>query len=85
MIQYHIDERDYVTAADMLRAVFEQHPDKDWLDAMLVRWAVMAYRQGDMKTSLEKAQRLLLEYPDSPQVGLMTQLVSRIAQRSNNQ
>jgi outer membrane protein assembly factor BamD (BamD/ComL family) len=85
LIQYHIDERDYVTAADMLRAVFEQHPDKDWLDAMLVRWAVMAYRQGDMKTSLEKAQRLLLEYPDSPQVGLMTQLVSRIAQRSNNQ
>ena len=30
--QYHIDERDYVTATDMLRSVFEQYPDKDWLD-----------------------------------------------------
>ena len=84
LIQYHIDERDYVTATDMLRSVFEQYPDKDWLDRMLVRWAVLAYRQGDLKTSLDKAQRLLLEYPDSPQVGLMKQLVGRIAKQSGN-
>ncbi|TVR09848.1 MAG: hypothetical protein EA401_12610 [Planctomycetota bacterium] len=81
LIQYNIDAGDFITATDMLRTVFEQYPDKDWLDRMLVRWAVMAFRQGDYDLSLRKAQRLLMEYPDSSQAALMRQLITRIAER----
>ena len=44
LVQYHIESGDYIAATDMLEQVFEEHPDKQWLDGMLVRWVVMAYR-----------------------------------------
>ena len=67
LVMYHIESKDYVTARDMLERVFEEHPDKQWLDGMLLRWAVLEFRMGNPEQALEKAQQLIMEYPQSPE------------------
>jgi hypothetical protein len=46
--------------------VFEDHADAQFLDAMLLKWVMVAYRMGDVQKAHDKCSQLLFEYPASP-------------------
>lgn len=65
IVVYLGESKDYAAANNLLTVIFEEHPDKDWLDAMLMRWIIVLYRMGDLEGARRKAQQFLFEYPDS--------------------
>lgn len=81
LVQYHIESGDFVAANDMLEQIFEEHPDKEWLDGMLVRWVVMAYRMRDYQLAYDKAQQLIMEYPQSDHASRIRGMLDKIRQR----
>jgi len=67
MCEYHIDvSKNYPRVLDILEQAFVDYPDAEFLDKMLLRWVVAAYRMGRYELAMEKCQQLLSEYPDSP-------------------
>jgi len=81
LVKYHIDAGDFVSASNLLTIIFEEHPDKSWLDAMLVRWIVLAYRMGDFDLAYQKAQQLIMEYPDSEYAPKVRKMMERIQKK----
>ena len=66
MCEYHIDvSKNYPRVLDILEQAFVDYPDAEFLDKMLLRWVVAAYRMGRYELAMEKCQQLLSEYPDS--------------------
>ncbi|MDA0321579.1 MAG: tetratricopeptide repeat protein [Verrucomicrobia bacterium] len=65
VIDYHIQARDYVVADDLIEQVFLDYEDEDFLDSMLLKWVIVAYRMGNLEKAQSKCQQLVFEYPDS--------------------
>jgi TolA-binding protein len=66
LVDYHIAQKDNAAANELLEQVFEDHADAQFLDAMLLKWVMVAYRGGDLRKAHEKCQQLIFEYPASP-------------------
>lgn len=66
LIDYHIEKKDNAAASELLGQVFEDYPDAQFLDAMLLKWVMVAYRMGDVQKAHDKCTQLLFEYPASP-------------------
>ena len=66
LIDYHIDKKDNAAASELLEQVFQDYPDAQFLDKMLLKWVMVAYRMGDVQKAHEKCEQLLFEYPASP-------------------
>lgn len=66
LIDYHIEKKDNAAAAELLEQVFQDYPDAQFLDAMLLKWVMVAYRMGDVQKAHDKCTQLLFEYPASP-------------------
>ena len=62
---YYITTKDYDRAIALMERVFQDYPDVKFLDVMLYKWEVAAYRKGDFATAKAKAEQLLSEYPNS--------------------
>jgi outer membrane protein assembly factor BamD (BamD/ComL family) len=65
LVDYYIKTKDFMTATEMLKNVFDEHPDADFLDQMLLKWTLVAYQMGDKELAMEKCTELLFNYPDS--------------------
>lgn len=65
LVDYHIETNDLAQANDLLEQVFQDHPDAQFLDSMLIKWVLVAYRRGDFKTAHEKCTELIFQYPSS--------------------
>lgn len=65
VIDYHIEAKEYVIADDLLGQVFLDYQDETFLDAMLLKWVIVAYRMGNLEKAFEKCQQLVFEYPGS--------------------
>ncbi len=78
LVDYHIKSNDFVAANNLLTIIFDEHPDKGWLDRMLVKWIILAYRMQDYDKSYQKASQLLMEYPDSKYADKVRQMLDRI-------
>ncbi|NQZ66461.1 MAG: tetratricopeptide repeat protein [Lentisphaeria bacterium] len=65
VVDYYIKTRDFAQATTMLKQVFSDHPDADYLDAMYLKWTLVAFQSRDYATALEKCDALIMEYPDS--------------------
>jgi TolA-binding protein len=66
LVDYHIEKKDNTAANDLLEQIFQDYPDAQFLDAMLLKWVVVAYRTGDFQKAYDKCTQLLFEYPASP-------------------
>lgn len=66
LVDYHIDKKDNAAASELLEQVFQDYPDAQFLDAMLLKWVMVAYRMGDVQKAHDKCSQLLFEYPASP-------------------
>jgi TolA-binding protein len=65
LIDYHIDNKDNAAASELLEQVFQDYPDAQFLDKMLLKWVMVAYRMGDVQKAHDKCEQLLFEYPAS--------------------
>ncbi len=65
LVDYHIEQKDYAAANDLLDQIFQDYPDAQFLDGMLLKWVMVAYRMGDYPKAYEKCSQLLFEYPES--------------------
>ncbi|MFM9058162.1 MAG: tetratricopeptide repeat protein [Planctomycetaceae bacterium] len=82
LVDYHIDKRDYTAAADLLEQIFQDHPDAQFLDSMLLKWVMVAYRLGDFRRASEKCSQLIFEYPSSPFAEKARALLPKIEART---
>jgi TolA-binding protein len=81
MVDYYIEKKDFAMANDMLIQIFKDYPDEKWLDMMLLKWVMVAYRRGDYQTSFDKCQELIFQYPDSPSAATAKTLVPKIEKK----
>ena len=65
LIDYHVDKKDNAAASELLEQVFQEYPDAQFLDKMLLKWVMVAYRMGDVQKAHDKCEQLLFEYPAS--------------------
>ena len=83
LIDYYINQRDYMTASDMLDQVFQDYPDAEFLDSMLLKWVLVSYRMGDFQKAAEKCQQLMFEYPHSSYAQQAKKILPKIEERLN--
>jgi outer membrane protein assembly factor BamD (BamD/ComL family) len=78
VVDYHVETRDYVQADDLLNQIFMDYQDETFLDAMLLKWVLVAYRTGDYGKAQEKCSQLIFEYPGSIYAKKAKQLLPKI-------
>lgn len=62
---YYILTKDYKRAIELMERVFQDYPDASFLDRMLLKWVIAAYRVGNFAMAKQKVDQLLAEYPNS--------------------
>lgn len=77
-MEYYLESRDYARADDQLEQIFEDYPDANFLDVMLLRWVYVAYRMGNFQKAHDKCSQLIFEYPASPHAAKAKQLLPTI-------
>lgn len=65
IVDYYITARDYSRAIELMERVFLEHPDATWLDKMLLKWGVAAYRLRNYQMAYDKFNQCILEYPST--------------------
>jgi len=66
---FYITSRDFARAVELMERVFQDYPDARFLDSMLLKWVIAAYRMGNYQLAKDKASQLLAEYPNSKYAG----------------
>ena len=64
--------------AVLLEQIFEDHPDANFLDVVLLKWVYVAYRMGNYQKANDKCTQLIFEYPASPHAKKAKQLLPAI-------
>jgi TolA-binding protein len=75
VVDYYIEAHDYSRADDLLEQVFQDYPDGNFLDSMLIKWVDVASRMGNNQKAYDKCSQLLFEYPSSPYAGKAKELL----------
>ena len=65
VVRHYVETDAFAQAADLLENVFNDYPDAAFLDEMLLLWANVGYRMGDLATAKAKLQKLIFDYPTS--------------------
>ncbi len=78
LVKYYIRSKDFTQADDLLRQVFQDYPDAEFLDEMLLHWTLVSYYMGNYRQAHEKAQQLLFEYPTSAHTKKVKSILPRI-------
>jgi outer membrane protein assembly factor BamD (BamD/ComL family) len=81
LIDYHIENKDYTAANDLLEQVFRDYPDAQFLDQMLLKWVMVAFRMGDVAKAHEKCTQLIFDYPSSAYAERGRAILPKIEQR----
>ena len=63
--RYYIKVGDYQRAISLMEVVFQDYPDASFLDGMLYKWALCAYRLRQPDVTIAKCDELLSDYPES--------------------
>jgi len=78
LVDYEVETKNYARADDLLTQIFQDYPDGDFLDSMLLKWVIVAYRLGDYQKAYNKCSQLLFEYPASPHAKKAKDLLPKI-------
>jgi TolA-binding protein len=81
IVDYYVMTKDYQQADDMLDQIFQDYPDGKFLDSMLLKWVLVAYRMGNVQKAYDKCSLLLFEYPSSPHAETAQSLLPKIEAR----
>lgn len=78
---YYISSRDYDRAIELMQQVFTDYPDAEFLDKLMYKYMLAAFRSGRYQMAKDKGDELLNQYPSSPIVPKARQLLTKIEQR----
>ncbi|MEO5368356.1 MAG: outer membrane protein assembly factor BamD, partial [Magnetococcus sp. WYHC-3] len=81
MIDYHIEVKNFTQANELLAQIFQDYPDGDFLDSMLLKWVLLAYSSGDYAKAYEKCTQLLFEYPGTTYAEKAKQVLPKIEEK----
>ena len=81
LVDYQIEKKDNTAANDLLEQIFQDYPDAQFLDAMLLKWVMVSYRTGDFQKAYDKCTQLLFEYPASPYAERARAILPKIEQK----
>jgi len=81
LVDYHVEGKDYARADDLLTQVFQDYPDGDFLDGMLLKWVIVAYRMNNFQKAYDKCSQLLFEYPASAHAKKAKEILPKIEAR----
>jgi len=81
LVDYYVESRDYARADDLLGQIFQDYPDGDFLDSMLLKWVIVAFRMGNYQKAHEKCSQLIFEYPASEHAKKAKEILPRIESR----
>ena len=82
IVGYYIDAKDYARAVELMERVFQDYPDAGFLDRMLLRWVVAAYRMQNYPLAKQKAEQLLTDFPNSKQAEKAREVIEAIQKMS---
>lgn len=82
VVRHYVDTEAFAQAADLLESVFNEYPDAEFLDEMLMLWAKVAYRMGDLAMAQTKLRQLIFDYPTSSQAGEARKMLSGLESES---
>ena len=68
VVRHHVDTENFSVAADLLDSVFNDYPDAEFLDEMLLLWSNVGYRMGDNEIAKAKLRQLISDYPSSKHI-----------------
>ena len=78
IINFHITQRDYLRSVELMDRVMQDYPDAPWMDEILVKWGVVAFRMGNRTVALQKFMQVLEEYPNGPAAAQARNFLQRI-------
>jgi len=81
VVDYHLQTKDYVVAEDLLDQVFLDYQDEEFLDSMLLKWVLVAYRMGNFQKAHDKCSQLIFEYPGSPHAAKAKAILPKIEKK----
>ena len=82
VVRHYVDTEAFAQAADLLESVFNEYPDAEFLDEMLMLWAKVAYRMGDLAMAQTKLRQLIFDYPTSNQASEARKMLSGLESES---
>jgi len=82
VVRHYVDTEAFAQAADLLESVFNEYPDAEFLDEMLMLWAKVAYRMGDLAMAQTKLRQLIFDYPTSNQAGEARKMLTGLESES---
>jgi TolA-binding protein len=82
VVRHYVDTEAFAQAADLLESVFNEYPDAEFLDEMLMLWAKVAYRMGDLTMAQTKLRQLIFDYPSSNQAGEARKMLTGLESES---
>ena len=80
-MDYDLETKDYAQANQLLEQIFQDYPDAKFLDSMLLKWVLVAYRSGDFQKAYDKCSQLLFEYPESSYAAKAKQILPKVEAR----
>lgn len=78
---FYITSKDYSRAIELMERIFLEHPDATWLDKMLLKWGIAAYRLRDYQQSYDKFNQCLMEYPASSSAEKARKFLKAVARK----
>ena len=78
IINYHIGLRDYVRGVELMDRVTQDYPDAPWLDEILLKWGVVAFRMGNQDLAVQKFMQVLEQYPNGPSAGQASDFLRKL-------
>lgn len=81
IITFYIKHKDYSRAVELLDRVFQDYPDAPWLDEMLLKWGVVAYRMKNPTLATQKFQQVLEEFPNGSAAAQANRFLDQLSGR----
>ncbi|MCC5848397.1 MAG: tetratricopeptide repeat protein [Verrucomicrobia bacterium] len=78
IINFHITQRDYLRSVELMDRVMQDYPDAPWMDEILVKWGVVAFRMGNRNVAIQKFMQVLEEYPNGASAGQARNFLQRL-------
>jgi outer membrane protein assembly factor BamD (BamD/ComL family) len=81
LVDYYVQAEDLPAAEDLLEKVSVDYPDARFMDRMLLKWVLVAYKRGDVSRALEKCKELVYQYPESSYAEKARKLMPQLEKR----
>jgi TolA-binding protein len=84
VVDYYVESQDYAQATALLEQVFVDYPDQKFLDAMLLKWVIVAFASGDFSKARDKCNQLIADFPESPYAAKAKKILPQIEAKLNS-